>query len=209
VKNPKSAEMLFTRHSMGISAVDGKPVIKLWMNHMCCTGCLSDVTKALEAIPGIKVRQLPLKSQEQADKEESTAKEFANQVELEVASFRTIDFMQIDRALRDAGLVADRIEVSGPRHFRLEATLKHVCCGLCGKGVKEGLEVARGLKAQQHFRWLDSFTVVKEKKLVVAHARYDAVADVVEYMHGLNQAGFEASSMYVVVDKEGGADPNQ
>jgi copper chaperone CopZ len=209
-KNPKAAESLFTSRHMGESARDGKPVVKLWLNHLCCTGCLSDVTKALEKIPAIKVKPTPLKSQEEADVEKSNLpKLYGNEVELEIADFRTIDFMQIDHALREAGLVADRMEVSGPRHFRLQAELKHICCGLCSTGVKEGLEITRGLKAQQHFRWLDSFTVIKEKKLVIAHARYDAVADVAELLNSLNQTGFQPSSIFVVVDKEGGADPNQ
>jgi hypothetical protein len=208
-KNPRAADSLFTRAGMGVSSKDGKPTIKLWMNHLCCTGCLSDVTKALEKIPTVKVKQTPLKSQEEADTTGVAPKEYGGEVELEVPDFRTVDFMAIDRALRDAGLVADRMEVSGPRHFRLQAELKHICCKLCSTGVKDGLEIARGLKAQQHFKWLDSFSVVKEKKLVVAHARYDAVADVAEFLHGLNQAGFEPTNIYVVVDKEGGADPNQ
>ena len=104
--------------------------------------------------------------------------------------------------LRDAK-VADRIELSGPRHFRLNTELKHICCGLCSTGIKEGLEITRGLKAQGHFKWLDSFNVIKEKKLVVAHARYDAVADVAEFISALNHVGFQPTAIFVVTDSEG------
>lgn len=208
-KNPKAAEQLFSSKSMGVSAKDGKPVIKLWMNHMCCTGCLSDVTKALEKIPGIKVKQKELESQESADMEAANKpKDYGNEVELEITDLKTIDFMTIDHALRDAGLTADRMELSGPRHFRLNAELKHVCCGLCATGVREGLEITRGLKSQGHFKWLDSFVVDKQKKLVTAHARYDAAADVNELIIALNHIGFQPTSVFAVVDAEGGAQPN-
>jgi copper chaperone CopZ len=203
-KNPKAAEQLFTSKHMGESAKDGKPVIKLWMNHLCCTACLSDVTTALEKLPNIKVKQKELTSQESADMETAAKpKDYGNEVELEIADLKTIDFMAIDRALRDAGLTADRMELSGPRHFRLNAELHHICCGLCATGVREGLEITKGLKSQGHFKWLDSFVVDKQKKLVVAHARYDATADVQELVLALNHIGFQPTSIFAVVDAEG------
>ncbi len=203
-KNPKGAEQLFSSKGMGVSAKDGKPVIKLWMNHLCCTGCLSDVTKALEKIPNIKVKPKDLESQESADMEATDKpKDYGNEVELEITDLKTIDFMSIDHALRDAGLTAERMELSGPRHFRLNAELKHVCCGLCATGVREGLEITRGLKSQGRFKWLDSFVVDKQKKLVTAHARYDAAADVEELIYALNHVGFQPTSIFAVVDAEG------
>jgi len=208
-KNPKAAEQLWTSKHMGESAKDGKPVIKLWMNHLCCTGCLTDVTKALEKVSGVTVKQRELPSQESADMEAAEKpKDYGNEVELEVTDLKTIDFMAIDRALRDAGLVADRMELSGPRHFRLNAELHHMCCGLCATGVREGLEITKGLKSQGHFKWLDSFVVDKPKKLVVAHARYDAVADVSELINALNHIGFQPTSLFAVIDAEGSPAPN-
>lgn len=208
-KNPKAAEQLWTSKHMGESAKDGKPVIKLWMNHLCCTGCLTDVTKALEKVSSVTVKQKELASQESADMEAAEKpKDYGNEVELEVTDLKTIDFMAIDRALRDAGLVADRMELSGPRHFRLNAELHHMCCGLCATGVREGLEITKGLKSQGHFKWLDSFVVDKPKKLVIAHARYDAVADVTELINALNHIGFQPTSLFAVVDGEGAPAPN-
>jgi copper chaperone CopZ len=208
-KNPKTADSMFSSKNMGVSAADGKPIVKLWMNHMCCTGCLSDVTKALEKIPNIKVRPKDLESQEAADMESADKpKDYGNEVVLDITDLKTVDFMAIDHALRDAGLTADRMELSGPRHFRLNAEVKHMCCGLCATGVREGLEITRGLKSQGHFKWLDSFVVDKQKKLVTAHARYDASADVNELILALNHVGFQPSSVFAVVDSEGGAQPN-
>lgn len=208
-KNPKAAEQMWTSKHMGESAKDGKPIVKLWMNHLCCTGCLSDVQKALEKLPGVKVKPKELASQESADMETiDKPKDYGNEVELELTDLKTIDFMAIDRALRDAGLVADRMELSGPRHFRLNAELHHLCCGLCATGVREGLEITKGLKSQGHFKWLDSFVVDKPKKLVIAHARYDAVADVSELINALNHVGFQPTSLFAVIDAEGAGAPN-
>jgi copper chaperone CopZ len=206
-KNPKAAEQLFSAQHMGESAKDGKPIVRLWMNHLCCTGCLSDVTKALETLPSIKVRPpKEIEAQESADMEAANKpKDYGNEVVLEIADLKTLDFMRIDHALREAGLTADRMELSGPRHFRLNAELKHVCCGLCATGVRDGLEITRGLKSQGHFKWLDSFVVDKQKKLVTAHARYDAAADVNELIIALNHIGFQPTSVFAVIDPEGGA----
>ncbi len=209
VKNPKAAEQMWTSKHMGESAKDGKPIIKLSMNHLCCTGCLSDVTKALEKLSSVKVKQKELPSQESTDMESvEKPKDYGAEVELEVTDLKTVDFMAIDRALRDSGLVADRMELTGPRHFRLNAELHHMCCGLCATGVREGLEITKGLKAQGHFKWLDSFVVDKPKKLVTAHARYDASADVSELINALNHIGFQPTSLFAVVDAEGAATPS-
>jgi copper chaperone CopZ len=204
-KNPRGAEALFTPPKMGEVRASDKPVIKLWMNHMCCTGCLADVTKALENIPRIKVKQVDLESQSQAETEApDKAKDYGHEIELELSDLR-VDFMAIDRALRDAGLVAERMMLSGPRHYRLNAEMKHICCGLCSTGMKEGLEITKGLKSQGHFKWLDSFDVDKQKKLVVAYARYDAVADVSELILALNHIGFQPTSIFAATEAEGAA----
>jgi copper chaperone CopZ len=206
-KHPRSASDFFTSNQamMGEPSKDGKPVIRLAMNHLCCTGCLGDVTKALSAVPGITVKEVPLPSQEAADEQAAKAgADYSQTLELEVKDLRFVDFVAIDRALRDAGLVADRIELSGPQHFRLEAELPHMCCGLCSTGVKDGLQMVKGLKAEHHFKWLDSFDVDKKKKLVIAHARYDATADVAEFIAALNRVGFQPKSLHAETTHEGG-----
>ena len=203
-KNPRGAEALFTPMHMGESKNDGKLVIKLWMNHMCCTGCFTDVAKSLENVPGIKVMKADLEAQEVADSEKADkAKDYGHEVDLEITDLKRVDFMLIDRALRDAGLTAERMMLSGPRHYRLHAEVKHMCCGLCATGMKEGLEITKGLKSQGHFGWLDSFDVNKQKKLVIAYARYDAVADVEELVIALNHIGFQPSSVFAVIEGEG------
>ena len=116
--------------------------------------------------------------------------------------------MAIDHALRDAGLTADRMELSGPRHFRLNAELKHVCCSLCATGVREGLEITRGLKSQGHFELARQLRRQQAEEAGDAHARYDATADVNELIIALNHIGFQPTAVFAVVDAEGGVQPN-
>jgi hypothetical protein len=203
-KNPRPLAELLSPPRTSATAGGGKPIVTLFLNHLCCSGCLSDVAKALEPLSALKVRPPGVRSQEESDQSPSSGGSFANQIELEVSDLRFVDFMAIDRALRGAGFVADRMELRGPRHFRIEAVLEHFCCQACAVGVKEGLEITRGLKSQGYFKWLDSFDVVKEKKLVVAHARYDAVADVAELLTALNRTGLQPTSIYATADAESG-----
>jgi len=206
-KNPRSLDQLFAPVGASANIGSGAPVNTLNKNHLCCSGCLSDVTTALERFTSITVKPPPVASQEQANTSQTPGSYFGKQIDLEVSDLRYVDFMAIDRALRDAGLVADRMELRGPRHYRLEATLSHVCCQTCAVGAKEGLELTRGLKSQGRFRWLDSFDVQKEKKLVIANARYDAVADVSEFLGALNHVGFQPRSIVATTSAESGGNP--
>jgi hypothetical protein len=206
-KNPRTLDELLAPPGASSTAGGGAPVITLYMNHLCCSGCLSDVTAALASFKGIAVKTPSVESQDEANARETPGTYFGKEIELEVADLRYVDFMQVDRALRDAGLVATRMELRGPRHYRLEATLSHVCCKACALGAKEGLELTRGLKSQGRFKWLDSFDVQKEKRLVVANARYDAVADVGEFLGALNHAGFQPSSIFAMTNAEGSPRP--
>jgi copper chaperone CopZ len=201
-KNPRPLDELLTPPGEATNAGGGPPVITLAMNHLCCTGCLSDVTTALAGMPGISVRAPEMSSKEEAVASRDPAKDWGKEIELVVSDLRAVDFMAIDGALRSAGLVASRMELRGPRHYRLEATLNHMCCKACAIGAKEGLELTRGLRSQGRFKWLDSFDVQKEKKLIIANARYDAVADVSELVVALNHAGFQPSSIYATTSAE-------
>lgn len=204
-KNPKAFNTWLTPKTAEQTA-DRTPTIKMHMNHLCCTGCLSDVTKALEKIPTIKVKQTPLESQEQADMDTAKAGQavdYGHDVELEVPDLKTVDFMAIDRALRDAGLTAETMLVSGPAHFHLRAEVKHICCGLCSTGLKEGLAISAGLKGQGRFKWLDSFAVDKPKKEVLAYAKYQEAADVMELLTALNRVGFQPNAIFVESGAEG------
>ncbi len=206
-KNPRPLDQLLAPPSPASLLGAGPPVITLFMNHLCCSGCLSDVTTALEGFTAITVKAPRVESLAEANGAQAAATDFGKEIELEVSDLRYIDFMALDRALRDAGLVAERMELRGPRHYRLEATLPHMCCKTCALGAKGDLELTRGLRSQGHFKWLDSFDVEKERKLVIANARYDAIADVGEFLGALNHAGFQPKSIFATTSAEGAARP--
>jgi hypothetical protein len=179
--------------------------VDLWMNHLCCTGCLSDIRAALATVPGLgtpTVLGKNLLTPTQADAAASKVNEYANMVRVPVTDLAKVDFVAIDSALRAKGFVAGRMEFSGVDHFRIEADLGHMCCGVCEKATNEGMGFlrARGLGGQ--FKWLDSVSVDKLKKRVVAHARYlepGQTVDVAEFIAGLDSIGYAPMTMHVLL----------
>jgi copper chaperone CopZ len=185
--------------------------VDLWMSHLCCTGCLSDIREALAEVPGLGTPTVVGKgliTQAEADTAASEVDQYANTVTVPVTDLAKLDFVAIDNALKAKGLIARRMEFGGVDHFRLEAGLHHLCCGLCEKATYEGMTFlrARGLGGQ--FKWLDSVSVDKMKKKVVAHARYlepGKTIDVGEFITGLGYVGFAPDSVRILLgDPEGG-----
>jgi hypothetical protein len=185
------------------------PHLTLFMNHLCCTGCLGDVREALAKLPWLGKVDIPdegnLLPQEKASAQPvaETLSAYGNRLEVDVKDVAGIDFVALEKALREVGLIAERIDFGGVRHFRLEAELNHVCCELCSKAAQQGLEIAQALRANgANIKWLDSVQVIKEKKKIVAHARYDAVVDIVDFMTVLGHIGYAPSALTVQADAE-------
>ncbi len=177
------------------------PHVKLSMPHMCCSGCLSDVRTALEPLswlgaPRVSAEPPSIESVETAAADVANA----NQVDFDIVDLSKVDFVALDRALQDAGLSAEKIEVSGMGHFRLEVELPHLCCTVCSRAADEQLE--RLLRKEEQRRWLDSLTVNHAKKTVIVYARLNAVVDIVELTTALGHAGFSARSIRVVSGPE-------
>ena len=61
------------------------------------------------------------------------------------------------RALRDDGMVASQMQFGGYRHFRFEAQVRHMCCGMCKDACERMPELAATRKAGG-LKWLDSVT---------------------------------------------------
>lgn len=185
------------------------PHISLWMNHMCCSGCLNEARIALEKFPWVgevKVRELPDedKASELIQKGESL--QYANRVDIYIKkdanSVNLVDFYALDQALRAGGLTAQRIEFGGVTHFRLEAAMHHICCGACSKALDEGL--GKGLKAVG-IKWIDSVSIDRPGKRVTVHARYaddNQRVDIAGLINGLNLLGFSPTSLRVRTDDE-------
>ena len=203
-KNPQ----LWHSRSVPTASSEKGPRLTLWMNHLCCTGCLDDVRKALAGLAGVDfanaIGPKQLLTQTEANMQNASLPDYGNSVELPITDLDKLDVIAVDKALRDKGLVAGRMEVSGVRHFRLEAVLDHLCCGMCDRSINERVAFLKAKGQGGQFKWLDSVSVDHGKKTVIAHARFvepGKSVDVAEFVSGLNYLGYEPSSLRIVTDE--------
>jgi hypothetical protein len=205
VKNPRPLLRGFDAR-MGTSLGASRPHLTLWMNHLCCSGCRDDVREALKTIPGLGAadvaRPTDLPDVEKMAAGTVSEPSYSNRIEVDVTDVGAVDFVALDRALEKTGLVAEQVELSGVPHFRLEAQVNHICCRACSKALESGFDIAKSLRASGRFRWIDSISVSKERRRVVAHARYNATADVEELMGALHHLGFAPSAVRILVGSE-------
>ena len=196
-------------HPMSVNAARPGVRLTLWMNHLCCTGCLADLRQALAGVPGIDLANAadpkPLLTQAEANMQGTSLPDYGNAVELPVSDLEKLDLLAVDRTLRDKGFVAGRMELSGVEHFRLEALLPHLCCGMCDRSIQQRIAFLKAKGSAGQLKWLDSVTVDHEKKTVAAHARFlepGKTVDVVEFLSGLNYLGYEPSSLRVIAEEK-------
>jgi len=192
-------------HEMEASGKGARLV--LWMNHLCCTGCLSDIRQALAAVQGVDLAKATspqqLLTQEKANVQSASTSlpDYGNTIQLPITDLDQLDLVAIDRALRDKGFVAGRMELSGVEHFRLEAELDHLCCGMCDRAIHERVAFLKTKGLGGQFKWLDSVNLNHEKKIVIAYARFlepGKTVDVAEFLSGLNYLGYDPHSLRVV-----------
>ncbi len=180
-----------------------RPHLSLWMNHLCCSGCLSGVREALAPLSWIgkvqMVEETALSSPEEVDTGLGQSSEYGNRVEVELASLQQVDFMELDAALRKAGLVAGRIELRGLAHFRLTANVQHMCCDLC---VRAAEDITKAVRSTHRLKWLDSVIASKQKKTIVAYAHLNYDVDVAEYIEALRRIGYSPSTLHIVTGPE-------
>ena len=199
-KNPQ----LWHSRSVAMAAPEAGPRLTLWMNHLCCTGCLDDLRKALAGTAGVDLEKATgpkeLLTQAAANKEGATLPDYGNAVALPITDLDSLDLVAVDRALRDKGFVAGRMELSGVPHFRLEAALDHLCCGMCDRSISERMGFLKAKGQGGQLKWIESVSVDHEKKTVVAYARFleaGKTDDVGEFLSGLNYLGFEPHSLRI------------
>ncbi len=201
-KNPQ-----LWHHETASSANVGKGArLTVWINHLCCSECLSDARQALAALPGIDAVNASgpkqVLTRAQADQSTASLPEYGNSVELVVSDADKLDFVALDKALRDKGLVAGRMELSGIEHFRLAAKVAHLCCGMCERSAHERIAFLKARGQSGQLRWLDSVSVDREAKTIVAHARYlqaGKTVDVTEFLGALNDIGYVPRSVQILV----------
>jgi hypothetical protein len=177
------------------------PRVRLSMPHLCCTGCLSDVRAALKPLTWLAPARLatepPAIPEVGGTATDATT---AHEIEFDILDLTKANFVTLDRALRDTGLVPDRIDVFGMGHFRLEVELPHLCCTVCSRAVDEQLE--RLLRKETEGRWLDSISLNHVQKTLVIYARLNAVVDLVELTRALEHAGFSAHAIRILTGPE-------
>jgi len=180
--------------------------LSLWINHLCCTGCLGEVRDALAAVPWIDAKEIHPRqnvvSREQADEHPTPQSDYGGWVDVGVTNLKEIDFVEIDRVLREKGMVASRIEFAGPEHFRLEAKVRHLCCGMCKDATDRIPTLDR---ARMGLRWVDSITSDRAQHSVTVHARYQGAGeaiDVADLLGAFDEVGLPAFSLKVLADAE-------
>jgi copper chaperone CopZ len=180
--------------------------LTLWINHLCCSDCLNDARKALAALPGIDATNVSgpkqLLTQEQADQSTASLPAYGNSLELVVSDADKLDFVALDKVIRDQGLVAGRMELSGIEHFRLAAQVEHLCCGMCERSAHERIAFLKARGQSGQLRWLDSVSVDRDAKTIVAHARYLEAGrnvDVAEFLGALSEIGYAPRSVHILV----------
>jgi hypothetical protein len=204
----KNPQLWHTRQVASVSPETG-PRLTLWMNHLCCTGCLEDVRKALAGTPGVDLAKATgskeLLTQAAANMQNATLPDYGNTVALPISELDKLDLVAVDRALRDKGFVAGRMELSGIPHFRLEAALDHLCCGMCDRSISERMSFLKAKGQGGQLKWIESVSVEHEKKTVVAFARFlepGKTDDVAEFLSGLNYLGFEPHSLRIATGEQ-------
>jgi hypothetical protein len=203
IKHPRPLPVLFgiTREGLGDAGRLTNPTIILRMNHLCCSGCLDDLRAALQPLTWADKVELDKSALAPAagNQREQALNDFSNPVRIEIKAedIALVDFMALDRAMRDAGFVAEHIEFSGIPHMRLEAQVKHLCCNLCKVAVVEGMNIAAQMPAGSGFKWLNNINVDRPRKTVTAYTRYDSIVDVGEFIAALNHLGFAPATLTV------------
>ena len=203
MKHPRPLSVLFgiKREGLGEAARLTNPTIILKVNHLCCSGCLDDLRAALQPLTWADKVELDKSALARgADKQrEQALNDFSNRVRIEIKAedIARMDFIALDRAMRDAGFVAEHIEFGGIPHMRLEAHVTHLCCNLCKVAVEEGVKIAIQPGAGSDFKWLDNINVDRPQKTVTAYTRYNSIVDVGEFIAALNHLGFAPATLTV------------
>lgn len=202
-------DFTFNRHLWTAKAeVPPNTSLALRINHLCCTGCLDDVKKALQALPWLKdaamnIRDGSLKTQEQAEVA-GPASDYGGWLDIDVKDVSQIDFVAIDRALRDAGMVSSQMLFGGVQHFRFEAQVRHLCCGMCKDACERMPELAKTRQAGR-LKWLDSVVAERASGKVTVHVRYQDLKDRVdatELLAAFDEVGLPPFSLKIVTSAE-------
>jgi copper chaperone CopZ len=203
IKYPRPLSELFGmgQGRFGDAVRPTNPTITLRVNHLCCSGCLDDLRAALRPLTWVDKVELQKDSltRQVSNQRERSLDDFSNRVQIEIKAedITRVDFVALDRAVRDAGFFAEHIQFGGLPHMRLEAHVPHMCCNLCKVAVEEGVKIARQPGTGDDFKWLDSVKVDRPQKIIMAYTHYGSIVDVGEFIAALNHLGFPPAALTV------------
>jgi hypothetical protein len=203
IKQPRPLAILFgmSREAFGDAVRPANPTITLWINHLCCSGCLDDLRAALRPLTWVDKVDLDKDTlgRRATNGRDQALNDFSNRVQIEVkaVNLAQADFVALDRAVRNAGLFAEHIEFGGIPHARLDAYVPHLCCNLCKVAIVEGVNITRQLAGGNDFKWLDSIDVNSPRKTVTAYTRYNSSVDVGQFIAALNHLGLTPATLTV------------
>lgn len=180
-----------------------KPQVRMWVNHLCCSGCFANVNEAIKTLPWLGrpsvVKEEKLLSKKEANSTEPRSS-YGGGVIVDLQDVSKADFVAMNDALRKQGMGPGEIEFGGIPHFALKIEVsRHLCCHSCVQAVQEAMTPKQDPKFISTLQWLDSARVDQVAKTITAYVKVGYAADVGELMRALDQAGFPPSSIRIAV----------
>jgi hypothetical protein len=182
-----------------------KPSVRILINHLCCSGCFSDTLAGLEKLgwlDNIRLVKEGLPSKEEAESEQVSPSGYANQVTADVTDLTQVDFVELNRSLRERGMAAGLIEFGGVPHFKMKAEVDHLCCKLCVTGLEEAFRPKKDPKYGSTLPWLDSVTVSLVGKSITIYPKQQTSVDAAEALQTMDRAGLPARNLTVDVERK-------
>lgn len=174
--------------------------LSLHFHHLRCAGCLDDIKKAMQTLPWLKDAPMTVRT----SGDDNIPGNYAGWLDLSVRAIAQIDFIALDRALRQEGYVASNIELGGLRHFRLEGQARHLCTRE-GQQDCEPLPDIGTVRRGDRLKWLDSMTTDGTAATVMFHVRFqqpDQRIDVKELFAAMDDYGMYPATLRVVAAVE-------
>lgn len=187
------------------------PHVEIGIKHFCCTGCNDSAFKAISKFSWLGQPKLLNKTLPSVDDQKAKGKEMTKVdaysgtvvADLNPEQLTQVDFVALDRAIRDEGLVPFEMKVKGFSNFTLVASLPHICCPAC----VGALEAKFNPKAPEGgggsaftMLGLQGQPKVSEVSKEV-ETNHTLEADVYELFRALEESGFAPSKLHMSVPK--------
>jgi len=171
------------------------PEVTLWINESYSP---EQVRGALNGLQGLEV------SKSVVTVDTTHGAESRTSAAIPVTDVAKLDFSALDRALRQNGIVASRMELSGVPHFGLQAEFSQFPVQVKSEAVEERIEFIKAQQVGGLREWLDSVDLDTDHKSLTAYARYvesGKSVDVSELVNGLSQMGLAPNALHVVMEE--------